>query len=501
MSLLRPILKRLITHPKRTAVVDDQRRYTYARLALGSYYLARLIKRTTHAPHVGIMLPTSGAFPMSLLGCWIAGRVAVPLNYLLNPDELAHVITDSGIDTILTVGKMLEFVGEDKIPGGITVIKLEDEAPKFKGIPPLRFPPNPDDDKPAVILYTSGTSGRPKGVELTHGNLEANVRACIAHARVSKQYTFLGVLPQFHSFGLTALTLLPLVAAATVVYTARFSPGKLFGLIREHKPNVFIAIPSMYGALLGSKKATAEDVASIEFAVSGGEPLPASVYDEWKQRFNIELCEGYGLTETSPVTNWATPWAKKRGSVGQALPGVGNHIVNADGQLQPAGQEGEVWITGPNIMRGYHNQPQLTAEVVTQITPRGEDEPVRAFRTGDIGKLDDEGFLFITGRLKEMMIIGGENVFPREIEEALNRHPQVGACAVIGKQDESRGQVPIAFVELAEGVDRAAFDPAEARDFLRQKIAQFKVPREVRVLDALPRNPTGKILRRELRVD
>lgn len=501
MSLLRPILKRLLLHPKRTAVIDDQRRYSYARISFGAFFLARLIKQTTDAKHVGIMLPTSGAFPMSLLGCWIAGRVGVPLNYLLNKDELGHVIADSGIDTILTVGKMLDFVGEDAIPDGITVVKLEDEVPKFKGVPPVRIPPNPSDDELAVILYTSGTSGKPKGVELTHGNLEANARACLSHARVSKHYTFLGVLPQFHSFGLTALTMLPLLGGATVVYTARFSPGKIFGLIREHRPNVFIAIPSMYGALLGSKKATAEDVASVEFAVSGGEPLPAAVYDGWKERFAIELCEGYGLTETSPVANWATPWAKKRGSVGQALPGVANHIVGDAGQLLPAGQEGEVWITGPNIMRGYHNLPELTAEVVAQVTPADADAPVRAFRTGDIGKQDADGFLFITGRLKEMMIIGGENVFPREIEEVLNQHPQVGACAVVGKQDESRGEVPIAFVELAEGVDADAFDPKEVRDFLRQRIAQFKVPREVKLLDALPRNPTGKILRRELSAD
>jgi len=500
MSLLRPILARLLTSPGRIAVVDDNATYSYARLVLGSFFLARLIKQTTDARHVGVMLPTGGAFPMAVLGCWLARRVPVPVNYLLNKSEMQHVIADSGIDTMLTAGKMLEFVGQDVIPSRVKTVKLEEEVKNFKGIPPLRWPPNPDDDDLAVILYTSGTSGKPKGVELTHRNIESNARSCITHARVTGRYVFLGVLPQFHSFGLTALTLMPLLGGAKVVYTARFIPKKLFKLMRDHRPNVFIAVPSMYGALLSAKDAGPDDVKSIEFAVSGGEPLSASVYDAWKQRFNLELCEGYGLTETSPVTNWATPRARKRGSVGQPIPGVRNVIVDDQGHVLGPNEEGEILIVGPNVMRGYHNLPELTAEVMTRVELEGEGE-VRAFRTGDIGKLDEEGFLFITGRKKEMLIIGGENVFPREIEEVLATCEGVAACAVIGKQDETRGEVPIAFVELEEGVDRDAFDPAAARDFLRQHLSQFKVPREVRVIDELPRNPTGKVLRRALKAE
>ncbi len=500
MSLLRPILARLITCPKRTAVVDDNSTYSYGRLILGSFYLARLIKQTTTAKHVGIMLPTSGAFPMALLGCWLARRVPVPINYLLNAGEMQHVIADSGIDTLLTAGKMLEFLGEDVIPSNIKTVKLEEEVKNFRGVPPLRWPPNPKDDELAVILYTSGTSGKPKGVELTHRNLESNARACVSHAKVDRAYTFLGVLPQFHSFGLTALTLLPLLGGAKVVYTARFIPKKLFKLMRDHRPNVFIAVPSMYGALLTVKDAGPEDVKSIRFAVSGGEPLPASVFDAWKDRLNVELCEGYGLTETSPVTNWATPWARKRSSVGQPIPGVRNLIVDDAGKVLGTDEEGEVLIVGPNVMRGYHGLPELTAEVMTEVDLPGEGR-VKAFRTGDIGKQDAEGFLYITGRKKEMLIIGGENVFPREIEEVLATYEGVAACAVIGKPDDSRGEVPIAFVELDPGADASSFDAGAARDFLRQRLAQFKVPREVRVIDQLPRNPTGKVLRRELKAE
>jgi long-chain acyl-CoA synthetase len=500
MSLLRPILARLITSPKRTAVVDDNTTWSYARLVLGSFFLARLIRRTTDARHVGIMLPTGGAFPMAVLGCWLARRVPVPINYLLNQSEMQHIIDDSEIDTLLTAGKMLEFVGDEVIPSHINKVKLEDEVKNFKGLPPLRWPPKPKDDELAVILYTSGTSGKPKGVELTHRNLESNARSCITHARVTGKYVFLGVLPQFHSFGLTALTLLPLLGGAKVVYTARFIPKKLFKLMRDHRPNVFIAVPSMYGALLNAKDAGPDDVKSIEFAVSGGEPLSASVFDAWHERFNLELCEGYGLTETSPVTNWATPWARKRGSVGQPIPGVRNVIVDDDGNPLGPNREGEVLIVGPNVMRGYHHLPELTDEVMTEVElPDGGR--ARAFRTGDIGKADEEGFLFITGRKKEMLIIGGENVFPREIEEVLATYEGVSACAVIGKPDDTRGEVPIAFVELEESADRDSFDAGAARDFLRQRLAQFKVPREIRVIEQLPRNPTGKVLRRELRAD
>ncbi len=497
MSLLRPILYQALSHPRRVAVIDDRRSYSYGKLLAGAWFVAREIKRATDARHVGVMLPTSGAFPIAVLGAWLAGRVPVPLNYLLAEDELEYVIGDSDIDTLITSSQMLEFIGgAEKIPDGVRVVELE--KVKFTGLPPLRWPPNPKDDELAVLLYTSGTSGRPKGVMLTHGNLHSNAVAAVEHANITSAETFLGVLPQFHSFGLTVLTLMPLLIGAKVVYTARFVPRKIISLIEEHRPDIFIAVPSMYGALLSVKKAGPESFKSIRLAVSGAEPLPDATYEAYQERFNLKLLEGYGLTETSPATNWSTLDRHKRHAVGPALPGVGNIIVDAENTPLPPGEEGEIILTGPNLMKGYYKLDEQTEQVITQITPPGQNKPIRAFRTGDIGKLDEDGFLYITGRKKEMLIIGGENVFPREIEEVLNNHPSVKASAVVGKQDGMRGEVPIAFVEIEDDVE---FDESSIRNHCRESLAQFKVPKEIHVLDELPRNPTGKIMRRALKAE
>lgn len=497
MSLIWPILKQTLLHPRRVVAVDDRQKYTLVQMVGGSLYIAQDIENSTGARNVGILLPTSGAFGITLLGCWMAGRVAVPLNYLLSKDELAYVIKDSDIDTIYTTGVLLDFLGgEEVIPAGIRLIKLEDI--NFKGFPEPRWPPIYHRDDLAVILYTSGTSGKPKGVMLTHGNLKSNVHDCIKHARLNRSTTFLGVLPQFHSFGLTVLTLLPLYLGAKVVYSARFVPKKIVELIREHQPELFVGLPSMYGALLSTKSTTPEDMQSIKLAISGGEPLPDAIYEAVQEKFDLEILEGYGLTETAPVTNWCTPWDRRRYSVGKPLPSVREFIVDEKNQVLPPEQEGEILIHGPNVMKGYYKLPDLTDQVMVDIIPPGSNKPIRCFRTGDIGKIDNDGFLYITGRKKEMLIISGENIFPREIEEVLNKHPQINASAVIGKSDDMRGEVPIAFVET---VENQPLDEGEVRNFCRKHIAPFKIPREIHVMEQLPRNPTGKIMRRQLKAE
>lgn len=492
MALLRPILKRALIHPSRPAIIDDQRTWTYAKLVGGAYFLSRAIREHTDKPNVGIMLPTSGAFPAALLGAWQAGRTAVPLNYLLNKDDLHHVIADSGLDTVFTASKLLDVVGEDMIPEGINVVRLDKLS--FKGLPPMRWPANPSDTDLAILLYTSGTSGRPKGVMLSHGALHANVTSVVEHAKLGPTNKFLGVLPQFHAFGVTAMTLMPLYLGAEVIYTARFVPKKLIELMRLHRPNIFVAVPSMYGALLSVKNATPEDFASLKYTVSGAEPLPRSIFEAYQEKFNCRLLEGYGLTETAPVTNWSTPEQNKQRAVGKAVPGVTNVIVDEQNNVLGSEEEGEILIAGPSVMDGYWQLPDQTAEVFVEIDVPSKGK-AKCFRTGDIGKIDAEGYLYITGRKKEMIIVGGENVFPREVEEVLNLHPTVKASAVIGRPDDMRGEVPIAFVELE---DDAEFDGNALRNFVRDKVSQVKVPREVRLIDELPRNPTGKILRREL---
>jgi long-chain acyl-CoA synthetase len=489
-SPLRPIIRRLISHPLGICIVDDQRAWRGIDLFIGALHVARAIKAATDRPHVGIMLPTSGLFPMSLIAAWMLGRTVVPLNYLLKREDLEYVINDAELDCVVTVKPMLEFVGGEAgpdaaLPSNVRKVMLDEM--KFKGLPPFRRWKRTPDEHLAVLLYTSGTSGKPKGVMLTNRNLTSNIRQICEWVGFTHNDTLLGVLPQFHSFGLTVLTLLPLAAGPKAVYTARFNPRKLLELMREHKPTAMIAIPSMYAALLHAKSAKAEDFASFKYVVSGGEPLPETIFEGFRERFNVTLNEGYGLTETAPVANWCRPQEFTRKSVGKPLPEVEEIIVGPDEQRLGPNHDGEIRIKGPNVMKGYFKLPEQTAAVF---------DPNGFFRTGDMGRFDDDGHLYITGRIKEMLIIGGENVFPREIEEVLDKHASVAASAVIGVMDESRGEVAVAFVELKDG---AAFDETALRKHCRESLAQYKVPRDIRLIDKLPRNPTGKIMRRELK--
>jgi len=482
LELLSSIRRHLLVRPLRPTIVDDFRTWRGIDLMVASWHIARAIDKASEAQRVGVMLPTSGLFPAAAIAAWTLGKTIVPLNYLLSRSDLEYVARDAGLDCVVTVGPMLDLVG-GSIPG-LKEVRLDQL--KFTGIPPVRMTNPLRRDDVAVVLYTSGTSGRPKGVMLTAGNIGANVRQCQEWVDFDANDKILGVLPQFHSFGLTILTMLPLATGATAVYTARFIPRKLIDLARTHRPTAFVAIPSMYNALRLLKDATPDDLKSLRFAVSGGEPLPEAVFEGFREKFGIDINEGYGLTETSPVTHWCRPNEQRRKCVGRALPGIEQRIVGPDGKTLGANEDGEVRMRGPNIMKGYLNLPDETAAVFDE---QG------FFKTGDMGRIDEQGFLSITGRIKEMLIIGGENVFPREIEEVLNRHKSVKDSAVIGMADGMRGEVAIAFVELKEG---AKFDESALKAHCRDNIAGFKVPREIRLIRELPRNPTGKIMRRKL---
>lgn len=474
----------MLSSPRRVAVIDERRSYRSAEILVAALHVASAIARVSESRCVGVMVPTSGAFPIAALAGWILGRVVVPLNYLLKPEELAYVIGDCGCDTIVSATPLIDFMGyEPRVDHLLRLDRLS-----FSGVPEARWPAAADAEDLGVLLYTSGTSGRPKGVMLSHGNISSNMRQIVDWVDFGPSDTMLGVLPQFHSFGMTVLTLLPLWAGIRVIFAPRFVPGRIIKLLREHRPTVLVAIPSMYGALLQAKDAGPEDFASLRYVVSGGEPLPAAVFERFRERFGVTINEGYGLTETSPVTNWCRPGEWRPHSVGRPIPRVIQRIVDINtGHDLPPGRDGEVWIGGPNVMKGYYKLPEESARA---LTPDG------FLRTGDMGRFDDDGHLYITGRIKEMLIIGGENVFPREIEEVLNLHPAVKDSGVVGRVDHLRGEVPVAFVELNEG---AAFNEKELIAWCRGKLAGYKVPDQIRHLEALPRNPTGKVVRRELK--
>jgi long-chain acyl-CoA synthetase len=356
--------------------------------------------------------------------------------------------------------------------------------------PPAAFAPKfpatmPDDV--AVVMYTSGTSGLPKGVMLTYGNLQSDVDAAIEHAALQHKHKFLGVIPLFHAFGMTAMMLAPIQLGCTIIYIARFIAVAAVKAIREHQISILFGVPSMFGAIAHLKSAGPGDFSSIYGLISGGEPLPAALREGFGQRFGVPLFEGYGLTETSPVVAMNTPQANKPGSVGRLLPGVQVRIIDDDGKETSAAGTGEVWLKGPMIMKGYFNLPEETAQALTADG---------FFKTGDIGKVDGDGFLYITGRKKDLIIVAGEKASPREIEDVLLRHPSVSEAAVVGKKDVGRGEVVVAFVTAKEGVTIAA---DALREHCRsQGLPGWKVPREIHVMDELPHSPTGKVLKRVL---
>jgi len=484
LSVHWPILKRCLASPRRVAIVDDNRAYRAVELVVAAFHVANLLQSRCRTETVGVMLPSGGAFPIAALAGWMTGKVVVPLNFLLKADELRYVIGNCGTDTVISARPLLDFMGYEPRVENLLLM----DAVDFRSAPEPFWPASARDEDLAALMYTSGTSGRPKGVMLTHGNLGVNLAQIEAHVHFTREDTLLGVLPQFHSFGLTVLTLLPLTLGLKVVYSARFVPGRIVKLLREHRPTVFIGIPSMYNALLYAKDAGPEDFASLRYVVSGSEPLPDAVFRAFRERFGVTIHEGFGMTETGPVTNWCRPNEWRAHSVGPAVPWVEQRIVDINtGRVLGAGREGELQMRGPNMTGGYY---RLGGETAALFTPDGW------LRSGDMARLDEDGHLYITGRIKEMLIVGGENVFPREIEEAIERNPAVKASGVVGAPDPMRGEVPVAFVELHEG---QPFDEPAIKQWCRQHLAGYKVPDRVVRLDQLPRNATGKIMRRQLK--
>jgi len=468
------------------AVEDSIRALTYRQLTRLSVVFSRLVRQETDADRVAVMLPASAAFPAVLFGVLWAKRIAVPLNFLLHADELARVVQDAGVEVIFTIHHFQELAGQ--LPA--RAVYLEELPLKRMMLFSMLRPPPPaptvQADDTAVILYTSGTTAEPKGAELTYRNLHSNCIDALASLDIRRPQTMLNVLPPFHVFGLTAGVLVPIALGATVAAVPRFSPVSFVKTVAGKRVTVMMAIPSMYAAVLKAKSATREMFQSVKLAISGGEPLSDSVRQGFLERFGVRLGEGYGLTETSPVVSACSESHYRDGSVGRPIRHAEVQIVDVEGREVSRGGVGEILVRGPGVMKGYYRKPEETRRVI---------DSEGWFHTGDIGRRDDDGFLYITGRAKEMLIIGGENVFPREIEAVLEDHPGVLQAAVIGVADDARGEAAVAFVIPQPG---AEVGEEELKRFARKSIAGFKVPKRIVIREDLPKGPTGKILKRKL---
>ena len=465
---------------------------TYADLARGTGQAAALLGEAgvRGGDRVALMMPNVLAFPLLFYGALAAGAVVVPMNPLLKSREVAHYLGDSGASVILAWDPAADEAAKGAADLGVPVIRVtEPDAQTLLGDrPPLGDWAQRADGDDAVILYTSGTTGLPKGAELTHANLLRNAEVTATTLLgTGPGDVVMGCLPLFHCFGLTCGLNAAVLGGSSLALLPRFDPGAALEMISREKVTIFEGVPTMYAALLHQPDRAAADVSSLRLCVSGGAALPVEILRGFEDAFGCPILEGYGLSETSPVASFNHPdRIRKPGSIGTPVAGVQMRLVDDSGVLVPAGEVGEVAIRGHNVMKGYWANPEATAAAI----------PDGWFRSGDLARVDEDGYFFIVNRKKELIIRGGYNVYPREIEEALYEHPGVAEVAVIGIPHDSLGEEVGAAVALKPG---ASATPDELRAFARDRVAAYKYPRQVWLVDQLPKGPTGKILRREVR--
>jgi long-chain acyl-CoA synthetase len=481
--------------PNRVALRCDDIEFTFAELDDAAARVATLLEQAGVQPgdRVGIMLPNTPAFAIAFYGIMYRGAVAVPMNPLLKGREVAFYLSNSGAKALFATPAFADEAAAGAAEVGAQCWLVDDAElmALIAEVPAQDSPVQRDDDDVAVILHTSGTTGKPKGAMLTHANLARNadvgVRTLI---ETGPDDVVMGCLPLFHVFGLTCGLNGAVLAGAMLTLIPRFDPRKALEVIERDGVTVFEGVPTMYSALLSvASEASPEATRSLRTCVSGGAALPVQVLTDFEKAFGCTVLEGYGLSESSPSAAFNHPHRpRKAGSIGTPIEGVELRVVDLDGVEVPQGDAGEIQIRGHNVMKGYWNLPDATAAT---ITPDGW------LNTGDVGRIDEDGYFYIVDRTKDLIIRGGYNVYPREIEEVLYEHPAVGEAAVIGIPHDSLGEEVGAAVALKKG---ASVTADELREYVKARVAAYKYPRLVWLVDALPKGPTGKLLKREITV-
>ncbi|GAA3437856.1 long-chain-fatty-acid--CoA ligase [Kutzneria kofuensis] len=491
-------------HADRTAVVFNDERVSYRDLWAGARRYAAALREHGVGPGdpVAVALPNSPVFPMVYFGVLALGAVMVPVHTLLVADEVAYILRDCEAKALVCDASLLGTAGKAADLAGTALLTVGEQ--RDTGLPRLDvlagkvapvdgyLPREPDEL--AVILYTSGTTGRPKGAMLTQLNVVMNVSTTmLSPFDFSVDDVLLGCLPLSHTFGQTCGMNTCFRAGATMVLMDRFDAARAMDLMVDHGCTLFQGVPTMYTALL--------DVAAsdprrppLNRAYSGGSSLPVVVLERFQDTFGCPIYEGYGLTETSPVVAYnQKDWPCRPGTVGRPIWGVDVEIARADVEdrveLLSAGERGEIVIRGHNVMAGYLNQPEATAQVIVDSW----------LRSGDIGVKDADGYLSIVDRKKDMVLRGGYNVYPREVEEVLARHPAVAQVAVIGLPDERLGEEVCAVLVLRDGHQAGEALAAEIISWCKERLAAYRYPRVVKFVDAMPLGNSGKVLKRELR--
>lgn len=480
-------------HADRLALKMDDEEHTYAGLDAASALFAGWLESKGFEPgdRVALSLPNLPAFVIVYYGVLRMGGIVVPMNPLFVPREVSYYLEDSGAKLIVGLpGTPAEQGAKDS---GVEFLPVTELPGVLGGATPKPEVTERDDDDTAVLLYTSGTTGRPKGAELRHGNLNSNQKtAAETLFMATPDDIVMACLPLFHVFGMTAAMNIAVAYGSLLTMLPRFEPMKALEIIERDKPTVFEGVPTMYAAMLAAKDAKDWDLRSLRLCVSGGASMPGEIMRAFEKAFDCVILEGYGLSETSPVASFNHPDRERKvGSIGTPIQGVEMRLFPVDGSDAdvPMGEIGEIAIRGENIMRGYWNRPEATAEAIREGG---------WFFSGDLARQDEDGYYFIVDRSKDLIIRGGYNVYPREVEEVLYEHPAIAEVAVVGVPHESLGEDVGAFIVLKPNAQASI---EEIRAFAKERVAPYKYPRTITLIGELPKGPTGKILKRELRHD
>lgn len=459
--------------------------------------------------HVAFLLGNTPHFMIVLYATMRVGATAVPINPIYAPDEIAYIVKDSDAKAVIALDMLLPLVEKAHLalPNVVSYVICETDPtaaekmaqlpesvkPKVHSFTQLLLASQPAAQTAqiaggdvAVILYTSGTTGKPKGAMLTHENLYSNARDIGLYLKMDAKDRVIATLPVFHVFALTVVVNAPLLIGATIVLVPRFNPKDVFEAIKSQQATVFAGVPTMFNFMYQLPEVDPEDFASVRLAVSGGSPMPVALLHNFEDKFNVRISEGYGLSEASPVTCFnPIDRERKAGSIGTSIVNVENKVVNELGEEVAVGEVGELIVRGPNVMKGYYKMPEETEAALRDGW----------LYTGDLARIDEDGYFFIVDRKKDMIIVGGYNVYPREVEEVLFAHSGILEAAVVGLPDPDFGEKVNAYVVLKD----PSVTVGELHAHCAAHLAKYKVPGNFEVLEELPKNATGKILRRSLK--
>ncbi|MFC4559178.1 fatty acid--CoA ligase family protein [Virgibacillus kekensis] len=493
-------------NPHKAAYVFQDKETSYMELEGAVTKFASQLQKLGYkkGDHIALVLGNSPYYVISLYGALRIGAVVIPINSLYTPSELTFILNNGDVKGVITMDVLLKKFEAiaDQVPGIEHYIACESgEEVSFEGsslsaklkpftqliqVGSLELDaPTMDDEDTAIILYTSGTTGKPKGAMLSHKNIYSNAKDTADYLQISGDDRVIAALPMFHVFCLTVALNAPLMNGGTILIMPKFSPQEVFRVTTEHQATVFAGVPTMYNYLLQSAADSKADFSGIRICISGGASMPVALLKEFEKAFKVKVSEGYGLSEASPVTCFnPLDQPRKPGSIGKSIMNVENKVVDELGEEVPAGEVGELIVRGPNVMKGYYKLDEETASTLKDGW----------LFTGDMARMGEEGYFYIVDRKKDMILVGGYNVYPREVEEILYDHPAVAEAAVIGSPYPETGESVLAFVVTKD----PALDEAILLEFCRGHLAKYKVPAKIEFMDELPKNTTGKILRKNL---